>query len=82
MLLGTRRDLTKAQLQDPPESKHVDFVRACQELLLSSIVERVTGRDGPITFQVGGLVYEYLSRNHPPDNKLVLEVREKIRRWP
>jgi LuxR family glucitol operon transcriptional activator len=81
ILLASRRVLTKAQLQDLTGSEHVPFIKACQELLCSSIVVRVGSGDEVLRFQVGGLVYEYLSRNFPPENHLVSSVRERIRHW-
>lgn len=81
VLLAARRELTKAQLQDLTEIQHVPFVKSCQDLIRSSIVERVFQPDGTVSFQIGRLVYEYLSRNYPPDDALVATVREKIRAW-
>lgn len=81
VLLAARRELTSAQLQDLTGSKYINFIRTCQELVRTSMVQRVSEPDGTMVFQVGGLVYEYLSRNHPPSDNLVKTVRGKIQEW-
>jgi len=81
VLLASRRELSKAQLQDIMEIEHVPFIGACTDLIRSSIVERLIKEDGTQSFRLSGLVYDYLSNNHPPDNTLVLKVRQKISIW-
>ena len=81
ILLAARRELTKAQLQDIMEIQHVPFLKACADLICCSIVERFFNEDGTQVFRIGGLIYDYLSKNHPPDNQLVINVRKKISIW-
>lgn len=81
VLLASRRELTKTQLQELTNSQHIPFSRAIQNLVRSSMVERVSLADGTMVFQVGQLVYDYISRNHSPSDELVKSVRERLRGW-
>lgn len=81
ILLAARRQLTKGQLQELTMSEHVNFTKARQELLCSSMVNGSIGEDGTESFQISGLVYEYLSNNFPPGNSLVIRIRDKMRKW-
>ena len=81
VLLASRRELSKAQLQDIMEIQHVPFIKACTDLICSSIVERLFKEDGAQSFRISGLVYGYLSKNYPPDNTLVSNVRQRISIW-
>lgn len=81
ILLAARTELTKAQIQELAGSKHVPFSQAIQELIRTSMVERVCGLNGTMVFKIGGLIYDYLSYNYPPDDALVKRVRQKIQEW-
>lgn len=81
ILLASRRELTRAQLQDLTGVQYIPFLQAIQDLIRTSMVERLSTSDGTVVFQISHLVYEYLSRNYPPDDGLVKTVRERIRVW-
>jgi LuxR family glucitol operon transcriptional activator len=81
ILLASRRELTRAQLQDLTGMQYIPFAQAIQDLIRTSMVLRVSTPDGTMVFQVGQLVYEYLSRNYPPSDTLVKTVREHIKTW-
>jgi LuxR family glucitol operon transcriptional activator len=81
ILLASRRELTRAQLQDLTGMQYIHFSQAIQDLIRTSMVTRTSTSDGTMIFQIGSLVYDYLSNKHPPDDKLVKTVRERIRVW-
>jgi len=81
VLLASRRVLTKSQLQYLTSMDHVQFTKASQDLVCSSFVDRVFIDDNTVAFQIHGLLYEYLSRNHPPENELVISTRKIIKEW-
>jgi len=81
IMMAARRYLTNAQLMELTDTESVALVRASQDLVRSSMVQRVIKEDGSIALQLGGLVYEYLTRTHPPDNSTVLKVRATIKEW-
>jgi tetratricopeptide (TPR) repeat protein len=81
IMMAARRDLTNAQLMELTDTESVTLVRASQDLVRSSMVQRVIKEDGSIALQLGGLVYEYLTRTHPPNNSTVLKVRNQIKEW-
>ncbi len=80
-LLAARRSLSQPQLQELLEASHISFVEALQELHQSNIVERSVESDGSAVYQIGSLVLDYLSRYHPPDDKVVMKTRDKLRHW-
>lgn len=80
-IMAARRDLTNAQLVELTGTESVALVTASQNLVRSSMVQRVTKQDGSIALQIGGLVYEYLRRKHAPDNRRVGQVRHIIKQW-
>ena len=80
-LLSARRGLSQPQLQELLESNHIDFVKAMQELNQSNIVETRVERDGRAIYQIGSLVFDYLSKNHPPSDSLVKRTRNQLRLW-
>lgn len=80
-LLASRRELTRAQLQDLMGMQYIPFLQAVQDLIRTSMVERFSTPDGTMVFQIGQLLYEYLSSNHPPNDALVRTVRERIKTW-
>ena len=80
-LLAARRSLSQAQLQELLPTSHIPFVEALQELHQSNIVERSVDRGGSAVYQVGTLVFDYLSRYHPPDDRIVKSTRLKLRQW-
>lgn len=81
ILLSARRELSKAQLQELSVSQQIHLLKAMQDLVRSSMVERVVLSDGTMVYRVVGLVYEFLSRNYPPPDPLVRLVRQKIKDW-
>lgn len=80
-LLAARQSLSQTQIQEMSAATHVSFILAMQELHQSNIVERSVERDGSTVYQVGSLVFDYLSRFHPPGNETVKRVRSQLRRW-
>ena len=80
-LQAARRSLSRAQLQELVEAGHIEFVQAMQELHRSNIVERVIDQEGGEVYQIGPLVFDYLSRYHPPDDRVVTKTRSKLRQW-
>ena len=80
-LLAARRSLSQTQLQELLETTHIAFVEALQELHQCNIVERSVERDGSATYQVGSLVFDYLSRYHPPGDAVVRKTRQQLRNW-
>lgn len=81
IMMASRRELTNAQLMELTKVEAIELVLAMQDLYRYSMVQRVTKEDGSISSQLGGLVYEYLNKKHPPTNNVVSEVRRKIRVW-
>jgi LuxR family glucitol operon transcriptional activator len=81
ILLASRRELTRAQLQDLTGMQYIPFLQAIQDLIRTSMVGRVSTPDGTMVFQISQLVYEYLSRNYPPNDALVKAIRERIKVW-
>jgi LuxR family glucitol operon transcriptional activator len=81
IIMAARRYLTNAQLMELTDTESVALVRASQDLVRSSMIQRVMREDGSIALQLGGLVYEYLTRTHPPNNSTVLKVRARIKEW-
>ena len=81
ILLASRRELTRTQLQDLVRIQSIPFAQAIKDLINTSMVRRVSTLDGTIVFQISQLVYEYLSRNCPPDDTTVKMVRERIKDW-
>ncbi|MFC1865711.1 NB-ARC domain-containing protein [Chloroflexota bacterium] len=81
VIMSARRALTNAQLLELTNGDAVELVKATQKLARSSILKRVTLEDGPIAWQLGGLVYEYLKRTYPPNDNVVSNVRMKIKEW-
>lgn len=81
IMMAARRYLTNAQLMELADSESVALARATQNLVRSSMVQRVIKEDGSIALHLGGLVYEYLTSAHPPDNNIVLKVRGRIKEW-
>lgn len=80
-MLAARRELTNAQLMELTGTESITLVTAIQNLVRSSMVQRVTKEDGSIALQLGGLVHEYLKRKHPPENGTVTQVRSRIKQW-
>ena len=80
-MLAARRNLSQPQLQELLEVSHLSLVEALQDLHQSNIVERRVERDGSAVFQTGSLVFDYLSRYHPPDDTIVRRTRDKLRQW-
>ena len=80
-LLAARQTLSQTQLQALCATSHVAFVLAMQELHQSNIVERSVERNGTTVYQIGSLVFDYLSQFHPPDNRSVMKVRNQLRQW-
>ena len=81
IIMSARRDLTNAQLMELTDTELVALVTANQELVRSSMVQRVVKEDGSIALQLGGLVYQYLRKTHPPDDSTVRQVRAEIKKW-
>ena len=81
VMLASRAELSRAQLQDLLGIDHVAFQFVIQSLLRSSMTDQVRAQDGSSKFKIDGLVRDYFSRNHPPDNKTVTRVRKAIREW-
>ena len=79
-LLAARRELSQTEIQELLDAKHIPFQEALQELQQSSILEGKFN-EGSAIYQIGSLVFDYLSRYHPPDNSTVKKTREKIRQW-
>ena len=80
-LQAARRSLSQTQLQELVGAEHIPFVQAMLELHRSNIVDRNLGQDGGEVYQIGSLVFDYLSRHHPPVNSVVISTREKLRQW-
>ena len=80
-LLAARRKLSQTQLQELLGIDHLQFVEALQELHQSNVVEKNVERDGRAVYQIGGLVFDYLSRYHPPSDTTVKSIRAQLRRW-
>lgn len=80
-LMASRRELTRAQLQDLTGMQYVPFLQATQDLVRTSMIERIPTSEGITVFRMGQLVSEYLSASYPPDDALVRMVRERIRIW-
>lgn len=81
ILLAARRNLSQTQLQEMLATDHISFVEALQELHQSNIVERSVERDGSVVYRIGSLVFDYLSRYHPPDDTIVMKTRTQLRLW-
>jgi len=81
IMMAARRDLTNAQLMELTDTDSVALVGASQDLVRSSMVQSVIKEGGSSALQLGGLVHEYLTRTHPPDNSTVLKVRGRIKEW-
>ncbi|MDO8473668.1 MAG: NB-ARC domain-containing protein [Dehalococcoidia bacterium] len=81
ILLAARRTLTRAQLQELAGESYATFEKACQDLVRSSVVQRSFDADSTALFQITGLVYSYLAKNHPPSNATVEAVRAGLKSW-
>ena len=81
ILQAARRNLSQTQLQDLVEETYIPFVQAMQELHQSNIIEKNLDQLGNEVYQIGSLVFDYLSRYHPPSTEVVVNTREKIRQW-
>ncbi len=79
-LLAARRELSQTEIQELLDAEHIPFQEALQELQQSSILEGKFN-DGSAIYQIGSLVFDYLSRYHAPNNDTVMKTRRKIRQW-
>ncbi len=78
ILLAAKRDLSGAQIQEIMGINNLTLVQAIRELQQSNIVEWNNNKE---TYQIGSLVLDYLSRNHPPDNKIFRQTNDKFTEW-
>ncbi|MBI2855544.1 MAG: hypothetical protein HYX93_01705, partial [Chloroflexi bacterium] len=81
ILLSSRTELTKAQLQELAHIGHEEFTKAYQALQRSSMTTRRLDAEGTALFTLDGLVTDYLSRFHPPAETTVQSVRAQMRGW-
>ena len=80
-LLAARRNLSQAQIREITQIERIPFEEALLELRQSNIVEVSGESRGTGIYRLGSLVLDYLSRNHPPDNRTVENTRELLRKW-
>ena len=80
-LLASRRSLSQPQLQELLGAHRITLLVALHELHQSNVIQRQTEGDGGVVFQIGSLVFDYLSRYHPPTNESVLKTRNMLRQW-
>ena len=80
-LLAARRSLSQTQLQELLNASYFSFTEALQELHQSNIIERSVQSDISGTYQIGSLVFDYLSRHHPPNDNAVRATRARLRLW-
>ena len=80
-LLAARRTLSQPQLQELLGVDRIKLLVALQELHQSNIIQRQMEETDGVVFQIGSLVFDYLSRYHPPPNSRVLETRRMLRKW-
>ena len=80
-LQAARRSLSQAQLQELLNASYLSFVVALQELQQSNIIERSVEPDGTTGYQIGSLVFDYLSRYQPPNDEIVRSTRNRLRQW-
>ncbi len=81
ILQAARRNLSQTQLQDLVDEKYIPFVQTMQELHQSNIIEKNLDQFGNEVYQIGSLVFDYLSRYHPPTTEVVTNTRAKIKQW-
>ena len=80
-LLASRRSLSQPQLQELLDADRIKLLLALHELHQSNVIQRQTERDGGVVFQIGSLVFDYLSRYHPPTDESVMKTRNMLRKW-
>ena len=80
-LLAARRNLSQAQIREITAIDRISFEEAMLELRQSNVVEMPNGHDGSGAYQIGALVLEYLSRNHPPADEVVVTTRKLLKNW-
>ena len=81
ILQAARRNLSQTQLQALMDERYIPFVQAMQELHQSNIIEKNLDQFGNEVYQIGTLVFDFLSRYHPPSVEVVANTREKLRQW-
>lgn len=81
ILLAAKHYLSYAQLQELSGADYVTFTEAIQELLRANYTARHIDANGVSFFHLEGLVREYIAKKYPPEDTVVLEVREKLKSW-
>ena len=81
ILQAARRNLTQTQLQALVDERYIPFVQAMQELHQSNIIEKNLDEFGSEVYQIGSLVFDFLTRYHPPSDEVVTNTRLIIRQW-
>lgn len=80
-IMAARQGLSQTEIQEILNAEHIPLNEAIRELHRCNIIERRFDGDGREVHQIGGLVLGYLSRHAPPDQSIVTNTREKIRKW-
>ena len=80
-LLASRRSLSQPQLQELLGADRISLLMALHELHQSNVILRQMEGDGGVVYQIGSLVFDFLSRYHPPSNESVLKTRSMLRQW-
>ena len=80
-LLAARRSLSQAQIREMTAIGDISFEEALIELRRTNMIVTLSEGEGQGTYQVGGLVLDYLSRNHPPENRVLRRTRELLKKW-
>lgn len=80
-LLAARRGLSQAQLQELTGTSYIQHVESLQELHQSNVIETRLSGNGGAVYQIGNLVFDYLSRFHPPKDAVVKKTRAQLKQW-
>ena len=81
VLLASRRALSQTQIRELVGVDRISFDIALLELRQSNAVETYRHEDGSTLYQISALILDYLSRNHPPSDRIVKKTRETLRNW-
>lgn len=81
ILLAGRRALSQAQIRELIGVDRISFDVALLDLRQSNAIETLHHEDGSTLYQISGLILDYLSKNHPPSDDVVMKTRESLRKW-